>query len=116
MARHGVIDGAVIFEVMVKPSSRIDGTRVVEPHGLLDMLQQKTAAAEIRRGNGHKNLGSMRKARKVQEPSSTLTAFQMRFQIKAGRPTEYAPGCRPGSLLFSRSAPPPASRLSSHRY
>jgi hypothetical protein len=43
VASYGVIDGTVIFEVVVKPSSRIDGTRVVEPHGMLDMSQQKVS-------------------------------------------------------------------------
>jgi hypothetical protein len=54
VARNGVVDGTVIFEVMVKPSSRIDGTRVIESHGMPDMPQQKVAAAEVRGSGGHK--------------------------------------------------------------
>jgi hypothetical protein len=62
VTRNGVIDGTVIFEVMVKPSSRIDGTRMVEPHGMLYMPQQKVAAAEVGGdGGGHKNPYSLRR-------------------------------------------------------
>jgi hypothetical protein len=62
VTRNGVIDGTVIFEVMVKPSSRIDGTRMVEPHGMLYMPQQKLAAAEGGGGSGgHKNPYSLRR-------------------------------------------------------
>jgi len=56
VAGDGVIDGTVIFVIVVKPSSRINRSRVVEVHGVLNMFQQKVAAAEVGREGGHKNL------------------------------------------------------------
>jgi hypothetical protein len=40
---------------MVKPSPRIDGMRVIEPHGMPDVLQQKVAASEVGDSGGHKD-------------------------------------------------------------
>src|SRR6266478_565498 len=56
VARNGVIDCTVIFEIMVKPSPRIDGMRVIEPHGMPDMPQQKVGASEVGDSGRHKEL------------------------------------------------------------
>jgi hypothetical protein len=97
VARNGVIDGTVVFEVMVKPSSRIDGTRMVESHGLVDMRQQKAAAAKIGRGNGHKKPGSLRKAlSEVQESDGTSTARR----VHENNPVDFQDCCVGADAVF----------------
>jgi hypothetical protein len=47
VAGDGIIDGTVVLEKVVKTSPRIDGTGVVESHGLPDVVQQEIAVAEV---------------------------------------------------------------------
>ena len=53
VSRMGVVDRTIVAPEMKEAAVRIDGARMVERHGVADVIEEERAAAEIRHGRPH---------------------------------------------------------------